>query len=96
MPHIEIPAPVIKAEVAWGSTEDRISPQGHFVSVWPVNIEVGGVIVMRREFDNDYLADPENPGHHRTTFASDAEEAQEQALTEFGRKIRDLIGEEQG
>lgn len=81
---IEIPEPVIKAELDYSASRWTKDDHSQFV----IGVEVGGVEVLRRTFINDYTHydDPD--------FAWDAEEAKCKALAEFGRSLKALIGDD--
>lgn len=75
--NIEIPEPVIKAEVFYPGDfdDDRIG----------IRVEVGGVEVMERVYTRNYSE------RNSDRFTYDAETATEKALAEFGEAIKTLF-----
>lgn len=80
--NIEIPHPVIEVEVDF---EPPINDGER--SMWFARIEVGGVVLMKR----DYTADWPRSGERLDNFAEDADEAREMILAEFGAKLKALL-----
>lgn len=79
--NIEIPYPIFEVEVDF---EPAINHGED--SRWFARIEIGGVVLMKREYNADWGAGP------RELLAEDADEARRMILEEFGRKMKELLG----
>jgi hypothetical protein len=80
--NIEIPHPVIEVEVEYEPATSHNED-----SRWFARVEVGGVVLMKREYDadwRDYTTRPDN-------FAEDADEARQMILKDFGTAIKNLL-----
>ena len=77
MVNIEIPAPVIVPRIDWITTNEE---------TWVVEVEAGDVVVLTVNVPRQWTG-------AGCDWASHSEEAEKAALTEFGNRLRKLIGD---
>lgn len=80
--NIEIPHPVIEVEVDYEPSLKRED-----VSHWYARVEIGGAVLMKREYTADWFDYSTRPDN----FAETADDARRMILEEFGNAMKNLL-----